>query len=36
MLNNNKPYFTVEEASRIAFEAYGLRAEVYMLPGERD
>ena len=36
MLNNNKPFFTIEDASRIAFEAYGLRAEVYTLPGERD
>jgi len=36
MLNNNKPFFTVEDASCIAFEAYGLRAEVYALPGERD
>ncbi|HEY6285268.1 MAG TPA: phosphotransferase, partial [Ktedonobacteraceae bacterium] len=36
MLNNNKPFFTVEEASRIAYEAYGLRTEVYLLPGERD
>src|SRR5712692_1450213 len=36
MLNNNKPFFTVEDASRIAFEAYGLRAEVYTLLGERD
>src|SRR5260370_1849430 len=36
MLNNNKPVFNLEEASRIAFEAYGLCAEVYTLPGERD
>ena len=36
MLNNNKPFFTIEEARRIAFEAYDLRAEVYALQGERD
>jgi 4-aminobutyrate aminotransferase-like enzyme/Ser/Thr protein kinase RdoA (MazF antagonist) len=36
MLNNNKPSFTVEDASRIAFELYGLRAEICALPGERD
>ena len=36
MLNNNKPSFTVEDASRIALELYGLRAEICALPGERD
>jgi 4-aminobutyrate aminotransferase-like enzyme/Ser/Thr protein kinase RdoA (MazF antagonist) len=36
MLNNHKPFFTIEDASRLAFVAYGLRAEVNELPGERD
>jgi 4-aminobutyrate aminotransferase-like enzyme/Ser/Thr protein kinase RdoA (MazF antagonist) len=36
MLNNNKPFFTVEDARSIAFELYGLRAEACALPGERD
>jgi 4-aminobutyrate aminotransferase-like enzyme/Ser/Thr protein kinase RdoA (MazF antagonist) len=36
MLNNHKPYFTVEDASRIALELYGLRVEAHTLPGERD
>ena len=36
MLNNNKPFFTVEDASHIALELYGLRVEAYTLPGERD
>ncbi len=36
MLNNNKPFFTIEDASRIALELYGLRVEVRTLPGERD
>src|SRR6266699_2074440 len=36
MLNNNKPYFTEEEAIRIALELYGLRVEARALPGERD
>ena len=36
MLNNNKPYFTVEDASRIALELYGLSVEARTLPGERD
>ena len=36
MLNNNKPYFTVEDASRMALELYGLHVEVRTLPGERD
>jgi 4-aminobutyrate aminotransferase-like enzyme/Ser/Thr protein kinase RdoA (MazF antagonist) len=36
MLNNNKPYFTVEDASRIALELYGLSVEASTLPGERD
>ena len=36
MLNNNKPYFTVEEASSIALELYGLYVETRILPGERD
>jgi len=36
MLNNNKPVFTVEDASRIALELYGLRVEARTLPGERD
>ena len=30
------PVFTVQDASRIAFESYGLRAESRMLSGERD
>ncbi|HEX9134734.1 MAG TPA: aminotransferase class III-fold pyridoxal phosphate-dependent enzyme [Ktedonobacteraceae bacterium] len=36
MLNNNKPFFTVEEAGRIALALYGLHTEVCALPGERD
>ncbi len=36
MLNNNKPFFTVEEASRIAVGLYGLHVEARTLPGERD
>src|SRR6266699_291250 len=36
MLNNNKPYFTVEEACRMALELYGLRVVARTLPGERD
>jgi 4-aminobutyrate aminotransferase-like enzyme/Ser/Thr protein kinase RdoA (MazF antagonist) len=36
MLNNHKPYFTVEDASRMALELYGLRVEAQTLPGERD
>jgi hydroxylysine kinase len=36
MLNNNKPFFTVEDARSIAFELYGLRADACALPGERD
>ena len=36
MLNNNKPFFTVEDASRLALELYGLHVEVRTLPGERD
>jgi 4-aminobutyrate aminotransferase-like enzyme/Ser/Thr protein kinase RdoA (MazF antagonist) len=36
MLNNNKPFFTVEDASRIALGLYGLHAEACALPGERD
>src|SRR2546429_9106047 len=35
MLNNNKPFFTVEDAIRIALELYGLRVEARALPGER-
>ena len=36
MLNNHKPFFTVEDASRIALEVYGLRVEARTLPGESD
>src|SRR5437660_10888778 len=36
MLNNHKAYFTVEDASRMALELYGLRVEAHTLPGERD
>jgi Ser/Thr protein kinase RdoA (MazF antagonist) len=36
MLNNHKPYFTLEDASRMVLEHYGLRVEVHTLPGERD
>ena len=36
MLNNNKPFFTVEDASRMALELYGLHVEARALPGERD
>ncbi len=36
MLNIKKPIFTVEDASHIAFELYGLLAEARPLPGERD
>ncbi|MGZ6366846.1 MAG: phosphotransferase, partial [Ktedonobacteraceae bacterium] len=36
MLNNNKPFFTVEDASRMALELYGLHVETRTLPGERD
>src|SRR2546429_9473503 len=38
MLNVNypAPLFTIQDASRIAFELYGLRAEVHPLPGEHD
>ncbi len=36
MLNNNKPFFTVEDAIQIALELYGLRVEARALPGERD
>jgi len=35
-VNNHQPIFTIEDAKRIAFELYGLRAEAYKLPGERD
>src|SRR6266480_7614350 len=36
MLNNQKPFFTVEEACRMALELYGLRVVARTLPGERD
>ncbi len=36
MLNDNKPFFTVEDASRIALALYALHAEACALPGERD
>ena len=36
MLNNNKPFFTVEDASRMALELYGMHVEARALPGERD
>ena len=36
MLNNHKPFFTVEDASRMALELYGLHVEARTLPGERD
>jgi 4-aminobutyrate aminotransferase-like enzyme/Ser/Thr protein kinase RdoA (MazF antagonist) len=36
MLNNNKPFFTAEDASCIALELYGLRVKARTLPGERD
>jgi 4-aminobutyrate aminotransferase-like enzyme/Ser/Thr protein kinase RdoA (MazF antagonist) len=36
MLNNHKPYFTVEDARRMALELYGLQVEAHTLPGERD
>jgi 4-aminobutyrate aminotransferase-like enzyme/Ser/Thr protein kinase RdoA (MazF antagonist) len=36
MLNNHKPFFTKEEACRMALELYGLRVEAHALPGERD
>jgi 4-aminobutyrate aminotransferase-like enzyme/Ser/Thr protein kinase RdoA (MazF antagonist) len=36
MLNNHKPFFTKEEACRMALELYGLRVEARALPGERD
>src|SRR5713101_7783775 len=35
-VNNDQPIFAIEDAKRIAFELYGLRAEAYKLPGERD
>ena len=35
-VNHQTPLFTIHEASRIAFELYGLRAEVRPLPGEHD
>src|SRR5438874_2825611 len=36
MLNNHKPFFTVEDACRMAFELYGPRVMARTLPGERD
>jgi len=36
MLNNHKPFFTVEDASRVALEQYSLLVEAHTLPGERD
>ncbi len=36
MLNNHKPFFTVEDACRMALELYGLRVVARTLPGERD
>jgi 4-aminobutyrate aminotransferase-like enzyme/Ser/Thr protein kinase RdoA (MazF antagonist) len=36
MLNNYKPFFTKEEACRIALELYGMRVVARTLPGERD
>ena len=36
MLNNHKPFFTVEDARSMALELYGLRVEARALPGERD
>src|SRR5712691_11418527 len=35
-VNHQTANFTVQDASRIAFELYGLRAEVRPLPGEHD
>src|SRR5215470_3508358 len=36
MLNNHKPFFTKEEACRVALELYGMRVIARTLPGERD
>src|SRR5579859_4116362 len=35
-VNHHSSIFTIQEASHIAFELYGLRAEARTLPGERD
>ncbi len=35
-INHHSSIFTIQDASYIAFELYGLRAEARTLPGERD